>query len=61
MLGPPRQRTLCNDPYNDYLGLVDLYNAAGGTGWTRADNWLLADAVCTWFGVTCVDGHVTYV
>ena len=56
------QRAVCNDPYSDYLALVDLYNSAGGSRWVSATNWLSTQLpACAWFGVACVGGHVTYV
>ena len=55
------QRVPCDDPYNDFVALTDLYNAAGGPRWLRAGNWLGAQSVCAWEGVTCSGRHVTYV
>ena len=37
----------------DRAALVDLYNAAGGGGWTNAAGWNTTVGVCTWFRVTC--------
>ena len=38
----------------DSLTLVSLYNATGGTNWTKNDNWLTGN-VSTWFGVILND------
>ena len=41
--------------------LVDLYNTAGGSGWSSNTNWLVGDPCDdSWFGVTC-DGSGTQV
>jgi hypothetical protein len=35
--------------------LIDLYNSAGGAGWTNNTNWNgAAGTECTWHGVTCL-------
>jgi hypothetical protein len=34
--------------------LIEIYNSAGGAGWTNNTNWNGAGGTeCTWFGVTC--------
>ncbi len=40
----------------DSLALIDLYNAADGANWLDNTNWLTANALETWFGVT-VEGR----
>ena len=40
--------------------LKALYEAAGGAGWTRSDNWLTDEPVSSWYGVTMDDeGRIT--
>ncbi|MEY4936407.1 MAG: hypothetical protein RIS64_2766 [Bacteroidota bacterium] len=44
----------------DSLALLDLYNATGGSSWSRRDNWLSTASINTWYGVLvnaqgCVD------
>ena len=40
--------------------LVALYNATGGANWTRNNNWLSAEALGSWYGVTTdSNGRVT--
>ena len=36
--------------------LVALYNATGGTSWTRSDNWLTGASVNDWYGVATDPG-----
>ena len=44
----------------DRGALVALYNATGGTSWTRNTNWLSSVPVGEWLGVTTdADGRVT--
>ena len=62
----PRLRRGGN-PYARYIGadraeiiaLINLYNATGGASWTNKTNWLVAEDVDDWYGVTCAGGHVT--
>jgi Leucine-rich repeat (LRR) protein len=37
---------------SDSLALVDLYNATGGANWTTRTNWLSANPMNTWYGIT---------
>ncbi len=43
----------------DYNALVALYNTTDGANWTDNTNWLSAELVETWHGVTVVDNRVT--
>jgi len=43
----------------DYDALVALYNATDGANWTDNTNWLSANPVSTWFGVTVSGNRVT--
>ena len=40
--------------------LQDVHAALGGASWRDASGWLTGDH-CSWYGVVCQDGHVTYV
>lgn len=45
----------------DCAALVDLFQATEGAGWLTRTHWLdfaVADAPCSWFGVTCRNGRV---
>ena len=41
--------------------LVDLYSGANGAGWLHNTGWLTTNNPCSWFGVMCIGGGVTYV
>ncbi len=43
----------------DSLTLVDIYNSTGGPNWTNHTNWLTANPVSTWYGVTVTEKRVT--
>lgn len=46
-----------NEEYNQDKKILDkLYVETGGKNWTGADNWGQGGAVCSYEGVTCVDG-----
>jgi len=46
------------DP-DERAALLALYDATNGAAWTNKTNWGgAAGTECTWFGVTCSDGHV---
>ncbi|HXQ33276.1 MAG TPA: hypothetical protein VN843_04565, partial [Anaerolineales bacterium] len=45
-------------PATECLALVALYNSANGASWADSSGWLETDTPCSWFGVTCGDGHV---
>ncbi len=44
---------------SDSLALVALYNSTNGSGWTDHTNWLTANGVDTWKGITVTGGRVT--
>jgi Leucine-rich repeat (LRR) protein len=40
--------------------LISFYNSTNGAGWSNNTSWLGAVGTeCTWYGVTCVLGHVS--
>jgi len=46
-------------PAEEKNALIALYNATDGANWTNTTNWLSANPVGTWYGVTVANGHVT--
>ena len=38
---------------------MDLYNSTNGSNWTENSGWLTDSDPCSWYGVVCVEGHVT--
>lgn len=48
-------------PRSECNALVALYNntAIPGWSWTNSSGWLRTATPCSWFGVTCTDGHVS--
>ena len=49
----------CAIPTAERDALMDIYNDNGGASWTTQTGWNTAADVCTWYGVTCIVGHVT--
>ncbi|UFH56246.1 hypothetical protein [Spirosoma sp. KNUC1025] len=37
----------------DFMALVDLYNATDGPNWTNNSGWLTGDSPCGWYGIVC--------
>jgi Leucine-rich repeat (LRR) protein len=46
-------------PKAECEALVAIYNATGGPGWGKQNNWLQTTEPCLWHGVTCQAEHVT--
>jgi hypothetical protein len=46
------QGALAQSRFQDSLALVDLYNATNGANWRSRTNWLSANPINTWYGVT---------
>ncbi|GAK59691.1 receptor protein kinase [Candidatus Vecturithrix granuli] len=40
--------------------LVTLYTSTNGNDWVNNNGWLTTPTPCSWYGVSCVSGHVTY-
>jgi hypothetical protein len=38
--------------------LVELYEATDGANWSNQAGWLDVASPCSWYGITCIDGHV---
>jgi photosystem II stability/assembly factor-like uncharacterized protein len=47
-------------PSLECQALVALYNRTGGTQWTNHTGWLANSTPCSWIGVFCGAGHVTW-
>lgn len=45
-------------PIAECQALVELYEATNGANWTNTAGWLDGASPCSWYGVTCVAGHV---
>ena len=39
--------------------LIALYTNTNGDEWSNNDGWSTSETPCSWYGVTCADGHVT--
>ena len=48
-------------PETDRDALVALYNSTNGDGWTNKTNWLSAEPIDNWHGVSADDGRVTQI
>ena len=48
-------------PVIECNALVALYNSTNGNGWTNKTGWLVTNTPCTWYRVTCINGHVTHI
>ena len=46
-------------PQSECEALVALYNSTNGASWKTNTNWLQTNTPCSWYGVTCGNGHVT--
>jgi Leucine-rich repeat (LRR) protein/ABC-type glycerol-3-phosphate transport system substrate-binding protein len=46
-------------PVAECNALAALYNSTDGANWGNNTGWLQTDTPCSWFRVSCVDGHVT--
>lgn len=45
-------------PLVECQALVTFYQATDGPTWIENGNWLATESPCSWYGLTCVDGHV---
>ena len=46
-------------PKTECEALVSFYNSTFGPYWTNRTGWLVTYTPCSWYGVTCANGHVT--
>ena len=47
-------------PTAEREALVALYDSTNGAGWSNSTGWKTNSDPCTWYGVICSGGHVTY-
>jgi hypothetical protein len=46
-------------PQSECEALVTFYTSTWGDNWTHNTGWLQTNTPCTWYGLTCNEGHVT--
>ena len=46
-------------PQQECEALVAFYISTDGDNWINHSGWLQTNTPCTWFGLTCSEGHVT--
>jgi hypothetical protein len=51
--------TVTEIPQSECEALVAFYISTGGDNWSRNNGWLQTNTPCTWYGLTCAEGHVT--
>jgi len=53
----------CNNvteiPASECQALVAFYNQTNGPGWTNNSGWLVSNTPCSWYGISCSNGHVS--
>lgn len=47
-------------PQTECQDLVALYSSTNGSNWAGSIHWF-TNTPCTWYGITCSDGHVTQI
>jgi hypothetical protein len=45
-------------PQSECETLIEFYNATNGDNWFNNDGWNETNTPCTWYGVSCSEGHV---
>lgn len=56
--GPFTCDAVTDVPVEECQALQLLYENADGRNWQEHSDWMVANTVCTWFGVTCNSGQV---
>ena len=51
--------TVTEIPQQECEALVAFYVSTGGDGWSHNTGWLQTNTPCTWYGLTCSEGHVS--
>jgi hypothetical protein len=46
-------------PKKECKALIALYDSTDGENWLDNEGWKMTNTPCSWYGVTCQDGHVT--
>ncbi|MEM9664510.1 MAG: hypothetical protein AAF970_06220 [Bacteroidota bacterium] len=50
--------TVVRVPVEECEALLAFYQQTNGSQWAQRSGWAQSNDVCTWYGVTCQDGHV---
>jgi hypothetical protein len=62
---PNAPTAFCDDvteiPKTECEALEALYYSTGGPGWINQSGWLSTLTPCSWFRITCEDGHVSMI
>jgi hypothetical protein len=48
-------------PFAECTALVALYNSTDGPNWVDNSGWLVTSSPCTWSGIECTGGHISYI
>jgi hypothetical protein len=48
-------------PTAECAALVTLYNSTHGINWIENRGWLVTNTPCTWSGIECTGGHISYI
>ena len=51
--------TVTEIPQQECEALVAFYISTGGDNWSDNTGWLQTNTPCTWYGLTCGEGHIT--
>ncbi|MCB0207123.1 MAG: hypothetical protein KDH89_20065, partial [Anaerolineae bacterium] len=51
--------TVTEIPRQECEALVAFYISTGGDNWSHNTGWLQTTTPCTWYGLTCSEGHVS--
>ncbi len=48
-------------PSTECAALVALFNSTNGPDWADNTGWLTTNTPCTWSGIDCAHGHISYI
>jgi hypothetical protein len=51
--------TVTEIPQTECKALISLYKHTNGAQWTNNSDWNVKNTPCSWYGITCRQGHVT--
>jgi len=52
--------TVSEIPVSECGALVSIYTSTNGGSWANNESWLISNTPCSWHGVSCSGGHVTW-
>jgi hypothetical protein len=52
--------TVTEIPVSECEALVSLYSYTDGDNWSNNNGWLISNTPCSWHGLSCSNGHVTW-